>query len=273
MPLADTPQGALFYARSGPPRHTSGCSEGQYPQPPPMLLIHGAGGSHLLWPAALRRMAGLSVLALDLPGHGRSAGTACGTIAEYAQAVAAFIRAMAIAPVVIVGHSMGGAIGLELALECADCVAGLVLIAAGAHMPITPTLLNRLKQDFEGALELIARTAWAPDANPALIRLGSTTLRATGPAVLHADFSACQRFDPADRLREISQPCLIVAGQLDQIVPPSQASLLAGQIAGSRHAVIEGAGHMLTLERPQAVAQAIRTFLQSECEIDPGEQA
>ncbi|MBP6788450.1 MAG: alpha/beta fold hydrolase, partial [Candidatus Promineofilum sp.] len=74
---------------------------------PALLLLHGAGGSHLVWPGALRRLAGTRVLALDLPGHGRSAPPGRRAIAHYTAAVADFIAAVGLPEVVIAGHSMG----------------------------------------------------------------------------------------------------------------------------------------------------------------------
>lgn len=259
MPFVPTSHGELFYVRTGAQPHA-----GAGHRAAPVLLIHGAGSSHLLWPAELRRMVGMSVLALDLPGHGRSGGEVCATIDGHAEAVAEFIRAAGLPPAVIVGHSMGGAIALTLALDWAPCVAGVVAIATAARLPISPVLTAALERDFEAALDLIGRTAWAPGADRSLVERGSRALRETGPAVLRADFAACSRFDVTERLGAIGQPCLLVAGQLDRIVPPESTSRMRERIPGSRLVVIEGAGHMLTLERPQAVPQAIRAFLNAE---------
>jgi len=99
---------------------------------PPVILIHGAGGNHLYWPPELRRLAGFRVLALDLPGHGKSSGVGLQSIRDYASSLMTYMDAVGLSRAVIVGHSMGGAIALTLCLDHAERVAGLGLIATGA---------------------------------------------------------------------------------------------------------------------------------------------
>jgi pimeloyl-ACP methyl ester carboxylesterase len=257
VPVVSTPQGPLYYALCRAPQER--CRRA--PERPPIVLIHGAGGDHLLWPAALRRAADRRVYALDLPGHGRAGGLACRTVEENAQAVAGFLRAEGVGPAVLVGHSMGGAVGLAVALGDPGCVAALVLIASAAQLPASAALLARLERDFEGALELIARTAWAPGAPAALVERGRQALCAAGPQTLLADLRACQRFDVGGRLAEIRVPCLVVAGEADRIVPLDASARLAAGLAHSRFTVISGGGHMLSLEQPEQVAAAVRAFV------------
>ena len=95
---------------------------------PLVVLIHGAAGTHLDWPPHLRRLDAASVYAIDLPGHGRSPGPACSTVDQYAEVVAAFITELDLAEVVLVGHSMGGAVALTIARQQPGAVMGLVLI-------------------------------------------------------------------------------------------------------------------------------------------------
>ncbi len=84
---------------------------------PPLLLIHGAGGTHMHWPAALRRLADWNVYALDLPGHGKSPGPGRDSIAAYCDVVYGVIQALGLERAVLAGHSMGGAIVQEFALH------------------------------------------------------------------------------------------------------------------------------------------------------------
>ncbi|TLN23779.1 alpha/beta fold hydrolase, partial [bacterium] len=74
---------------------------------PPVILIHGAGSSHLCWPAALRRLPGCRVLALDLPGHGRSSGVGLQSLDALADRLVDFLEALGLYQAVFVGHSMG----------------------------------------------------------------------------------------------------------------------------------------------------------------------
>lgn len=228
---------------------------------PTLVLVHGAGGSRLLWPPQLRRLPGATVYTLDLPGHGRSDGPACDTIAGYAQAIVAFLDESGIERAVIAGHSMGGAIALTLALDYAERVAGLVLVATGARLRVAPAILESIRGDFEAAIELVSRAIWAPTADPTLVERGRQTLLEAGPDVLVSDLTACDRFDVMERLGEIAVPTLVVAGSADLLTPLKYAHFLAEHIPNARCEVLEGAGHMLMLERPAEVARAVRGFL------------
>ncbi len=250
MPRIDTAAGELFYTiKRGP---TDG---------PTMLLVHGAGGSRLHWPPELRRMAGVTVYTLDLPGHGQSPGSGCDTIERYADAVVAFVKESGIDDATIVGHSMGGAIAQRLALEHVPWISALGLIATGACLRVAPAILESIRDDFDHAVGLVTRYAWGPEASVSLMELGREALMDTGPDVLLGDFLACDSFDVMDRLGEIEIPVLVVSGTADALTPVKYACFLAEHIADSRLVTVEGAGHMVMLERPREVGEAVREFL------------
>ena len=228
---------------------------------PAMVLVHGAGGTHLHWSAGLRRLSGVSVYAIDLPGHGRSAGEGCDTVAGYAEAVAAFLRAVGVERAIVTGHSMGGAVAQTMALDFTACVAGLVLVGTGGRLRVAPTILEGIRADFAKSVELITRFAWSPETPPRLTELGRQALVETGPDVLSGDFCACDRFDVMERLGEIKVPTLIVTGTADQLTPVKYARFLAESIPGARLTTVEGAGHMVMLERPAEVETAVQEFL------------
>jgi pimeloyl-ACP methyl ester carboxylesterase len=94
---------------------------------------------------------------------------------------------------------MGGAIALTLALYFPTHVAGLVLIATGARLRVAPAILDGMRNNFEGSVELITRFAWSPETKPALTELGRQALLETSPDVLLGDFSACDRFNVMER--------------------------------------------------------------------------
>lgn len=250
MPYAKTAPGDLFYTVS------RGATDR-----PTLVLVHGAGGSRLHWPAQLRRLSGATVYTLDLPGHGRSAGPGCDTVADYAQAVAAFLDAVEARPATIVGHSMGGAVALQLAFDFAGRVAGLVLVATGARLRVAPAILEGIRTNFTGSVDLITRFAWSAEASPRLARLGQQALQEAGAEVLLGDFAACDRFDVMERLGEIRVPTLVVTGSADQMTPAKYAHFLVEHIAGARLVTVASAGHMVMLEQPAEVAQAVQDFL------------
>lgn len=237
--------------------HRAAASPGR----PALVLIHGAGGNLYHWPPVLRRLPGEDVLALDLPGHGRSSGPGCTTIAAYAAVVAAWLDQLALPPCVVAGHSMGGAIALELALRQAQRLRGLVLIATGARLRVHPDILHRMRDDPAAAARQIVEWAYGPQATPEQKRQYLRHLLAVDREVLYGDWLACDGFDVRNQLGAISLPTLILAGTADIMTPPKWAAFLAEHIPGADPAWIEGAGHMLPLERPTEVAAAIAGFM------------
>jgi pimeloyl-ACP methyl ester carboxylesterase len=228
-----------------------------------LVLVHGAGGSHLSWPPQLRRLPGLRVYALDLPGHGRSADAGQASIPAYAQALAAWLSACGLNRVILAGHSMGSAIALRLALDHPDRVDRLVLIGAGARLRVHPDLLQKSGDPatFLEAVSLVVEWSYAEQAPPDLVRLARRRLEETPPQVLQADFQACNGFDITDSLEQVRQPALVVCGQADRMTPPKYASFLASRLPGARLVVIPRAGHMVMLERPDEVAAKVASFL------------
>jgi pimeloyl-ACP methyl ester carboxylesterase len=252
MPYAHTVYGDLFYAIS--PRQAPTTT-------PPLVLLHGVGGTHLLWPAALRRLPSTSVYALDLPGHGRSGGSAQPLIEHYVEAVDDFLQMAGLQQAVVAGHSMGGAVALKLGLDHAQQVAGLVLIATGARLRVAPPTFEALQGDINQAAKRFSQTAWGAEADQQMVTEGRLALAESGRDVLLADFRATDRFDVTDQLIQIRQPTLIIVGTRDQLTPPRYSEDMNKRITDSRLVKIEGAGHMVMLERPDETAGAIRQLL------------
>jgi pimeloyl-ACP methyl ester carboxylesterase len=230
---------------------------------PPLVLIHGAGGTRLYWPPRLRRIRGWDVYALDLPGHGASPGPGWSTIGDYRQAVAAWMDGLGLPACVVVGHSMGGAIAQSLALDAPARVAGLVLVGTGARLRVHPMLLEAVRSGGLGA-EAIGglMSAWyAPQAAPRLRELAARGLAAANPDVLRGDLEACDGFDIMGRLDAVGTPALVLVGEADQMTPVKYAQYLAAHLAGARLEIIPAAGHMVMLEQPEAVEAALTRWL------------
>jgi pimeloyl-ACP methyl ester carboxylesterase len=251
MPYAELDTGKLFYAQS----------RGRDPGAPTLVLIHGAGGSHLHWPAELRRLPGATVYALDLPGHGRSDGPGCDSIVAYVAALIGFLDATGTERAVLVGHSMGGAISQMTALTHPGRVAGLVLVGTGARLRVAPAILEGILDDFDAAIDLVTRFAWAKDAPQELTRRGRQMMAQTPPEVMHGDFAACDAFDVLQRLGEIDAPTLVITGTADLLTPHKYGAFLAEHIPNARLVTVEGGGHMMALEQPGPVAGAVAEFI------------
>lgn len=231
-------------------------------QGPAVVLIHGAGGTHLIWPSPLRYLPGATVYALDLPGHGRSQGAGRQHIKEYARDVVGFLDGVGVERAVLVGHSMGGAIAQTLAVTVPLRVLGLVLVATGARLRVAPAILEGLQSDLRTTVALIAQWAWGPGADPALVARGQRLMEMTQPRVLQGDFLACDQFDLRQEISQIAVPTLVLTGSEDRMTPPRFGQWLAEQIPGARFALIEEAGHMLMLERSDQVAGQIQRWLE-----------
>jgi pimeloyl-ACP methyl ester carboxylesterase len=229
----------------------------------PVLLIHGAGENHLVWPIGLRRLPGTIVYAIDLPGHGKSTGTGRSTIDAYTEWLMSFLEALQVPAAVFIGHSLGGAITQQAALTHPDRTAALVLVATGARLRVAPQLLAQAQNDFPAAVALAGQWEWGSAANEELKRLGQQQLLANTPAVLLNDYRACDAFDVREKLKTITAPTLIVAGEADQMTPLKHAAFMAEQIPQARLSVMPEAGHMVMLEAADAVTQVITDFLRA----------
>lgn len=250
MPTLFLNQQPVFYAphTSQPSRHN-------------IILLHGAGGSHLVWPAALRRLPNAIVYALDLPGHGRSGGSGYAQISEYAAAVSQFIQALALTDVVLVGHSMGGAVAQTLALRQPPELAALVLVGTGAKLRVSPAILEQIVPNFEQAVRTINQFSWGAAAPPQMAARGYELLAQTEPQVMVRDFNACDQFDIRDQLAQINVPTLVIAASEDQLTPPKHGRFLADHIPQAQFTLLDGAGHMMMVEKPAETAAAITGFL------------
>lgn len=228
-----------------------------------LVLLHGAGGSHLSFPPQIRRVSDFRVYALDLPGHGKSGGEGERSIFAYAARVSDWMQTTGLAATVFVGHSMGSAIAQTLALEIPERVLGLGLIGAGARLRVNPQLLEEIAapETYQVALEKIV--AWSFDATclPSLRELAARRMAETRPGVLLADFLACHAFDLTERISEIRCPTLVVCGANDKMTPPRNAHFLAERIPSAHLEIVPEAGHMVMLEKPEAVAGALARFL------------
>lgn len=223
----------------------------------PLVLLHGAGATGRVWQHQL--LAFPRAVAPDLPGH--PGGSALTSIAEMAAWVRRLLGERGQGPVVLGGHSLGSAVVLQTALEAPERLRGLILIGAGARLRVRREFFDLIRSDFGAAVDELLRWWFAPEASPRAVARAREALYALPPAALDADFRAADGFDLMDRVREIALPVLIVCGEADRMTPVKYAEYLRDQIAGSHLEIIPRAGHMVMLEQPRAVNEALTGFL------------
>lgn len=229
---------------------------------PTICLVHGAGSSTAVW---IRQLEGLAdsarVLALDLPGHGGSAGQSCRTIAEYAATVHGVVEQMKLEGLILTGHSMGGAVAQAFALAYPEHLAGLILVGTGARLRVLPKIFELLERDYPEGVRFLIQLGVSL-ATPAELReaLFRDTLR-TPQAVTLGDFQACDAFDVMERVNAIRVPTLVICGTDDRLTPPKYARFLQDRIPGARLTLIPEAGHFVQLERPDETTAAMRAFV------------
>jgi len=238
---------------------------------PAIVFLHGAGMDHTNWQLPARWFAwhGHSVLAVDLPGHGRSDGPALGSVGEMAGWVGALLDATGVERAALVGNSMGAAIVLEAAAALGGRITRLALLGTGVAIPVNRDLLATAKEAPERAYEMMTAWAHGPDARlggnpaPGLWMTGGTLalFARNRPGVLHADLAACNAWTTGpEAARKVACPTLVVIAANDIMTPPKSGRALAELIAGSRSITLPATGHMLMAEAPDAVLDALIGF-------------
>jgi pimeloyl-ACP methyl ester carboxylesterase len=234
-----------------------------------VVLLHGAGMDHTAWALHDRWFAhhGYSVLAPDMPGHGRSAGAALKSIAEMADWTAALIAAAGAEKARLVGHSMGSLVALETAVRHPGRVTALTLIGTSAKMAVGPDLLKAAEANDHDAVDMVSiwglgfAAGLGGSLAPGLWMHGGAQrlIEQSRPGVLYADLAACNAYEGAlEAAAKVKVPATVIVGERDMMTPAKAGRALAAALPGSRTVVLAGAGHMMMAERPDELLAAMR---------------
>jgi pimeloyl-ACP methyl ester carboxylesterase len=239
------------------------------PAQPTVVFLHGAGMDHTVWALQTRWFAhhGRNVLALDLPGHGRSPGAELRTIEAMADLVGAVVASAGAERVALVGHSMGALVALEAASALSARAFGLALLGVTPLMPVHPDLLGSAERGEHGAVDFMVTWAvgraaqlGANDA-PGLWLTGAAMrlLERADPRSLAADLAACNAYrDGLAAAGKVACPTLLLLGGDDRMTPPGKAVDFARAFPNGRSTVLRGIGHMMMLEDPGATLTALQ---------------
>jgi pimeloyl-ACP methyl ester carboxylesterase len=239
---------------------------------PTIVFVHGALHDHSVWTLAARWFAhhGHGVLALDLPGHGRSDGPARESVEAMAEWLLTVLDVAGVEAASLVGHSMGSLVVLEAAARAPSRARHLVLVGTAAPMIVAPALLDSAANDPQAAIRSVnawshstnaakpshpGPGAWLHGGNIALMR----RMQAAEPMtnLFLTDFRACNAYRGAlDAAARVDCKSTIVVGRRDQMTVPKEAASLAAAL-GTTPVVLD-AGHALTTEAPDALLKALR---------------
>jgi pimeloyl-ACP methyl ester carboxylesterase len=239
---------------------------------PSVVFVHGAAHDHSVWALQSRYFAwhGFNALAVDLPGHGRSAGAPLASIEAIADWIDALLDAAAIERASLVGHSMGSLAVLECAARHAARVERVALLGPAVPMAVSDALLDAARDDEQLAYDMI--NAWSFSAGKALGANPSPGMSMTGNAMrlmqrskrgtLHNDLSACRAYARGlDAAAAVVCPALVILGARDLMAPAKAVPPLLAALRDHRVVTYADTGHALMAEQPDAVLDALQVFL------------
>lgn len=289
MPMRFTLAGRQLHADQTP---------GATPDARCVVFVHGALNDRSVWTHAARwcQTQGLGVLVPDLPGHGLSEGPPDADIGAMADTVLALLRSAGLGQVVLVGHSMGSLIALEVAARLArqdgtpqdPQISDLVLVGTAFPMRVAPVLLQQAADAPLQAIELIASLSHAGPSDGRAERQAASRARMQQVlagcdarllpegrrTLLELDLAACDRYDAAlaaaHRLAQADRPprCHLICGELDQMTPVRRTAALRDALQARSHTLAQ-AGHAMMEEDPEGFAAALQAVLQAETMLRP----
>ena len=231
-------------------------------QRPALVFLHGASSTNEVWHAQwLYFKDRTKVIIPDLPGHGDSSGNSCDSVDTYAGIVIELIKKLHLDRFILIGHSMGGATAQKIALTHPDLLAGLVLAATGARLKVLPQLFSTIETNYDQYIELATSFSMAETADEQKKHLFREVLYRSSPKTAYDDFTACNKFDVMNAIEDIKLKTLIIAGNKDVTTPLKYSQYLNQKITDSRLEIIDGAGHMVMMEKPDEVNKAIDSFI------------
>jgi pimeloyl-ACP methyl ester carboxylesterase len=244
------------------------------PEQNTVVFIHGAAMDHSVWVLQSRYFAfhGRNVLAVDLPGHGRSAGPALASIGAMADWLVALLDAAGVKTAALVGHSMGSLVALEAAARYPERVQALALLGCAFPMAVAKPLLETAQADDPAAIEMIVAWGHGPAAQlggnraPGLWMTGGgrRLLEKALPGVLYNDLKACNDYqDGLASAAQVRCPTLLVLGKRDLMTPPRAVQGLLDVMKNARLVLLENCGHMLFYEQPDETLDALLGWVPS----------
>jgi pimeloyl-ACP methyl ester carboxylesterase len=236
------------------------------PTNPTLIFVHGAGGDKSQWDFQKKYFIEkqFGIIVLSLPGHGSSSDSELISIEAYTKSLHALLVTLNFKKGILIGHSMGGAIALQMILHYTDlAIENLVLIGSGAKLGVAPIFFDTLEKDFKNALKLMEIYAYHEKTDRELkLQNGKVALK-NGANIFIKDFQACDDFDVRSRLNEITIPTLIICGKDDKLTPVKHSNFLHENISNSNISIIPESSHFVFQEKSVEVNQLIEQWISS----------
>ncbi len=245
------------------------------PALPTAVFIHGAQNDHSVWILQTRYFAhhGLSVLAVDLPGHGRSGGEPLASVEAMADWLNALLDRAGVTTAILIGHSMGSLIALEAASRSPSRVKGVALVGTAYPMKVSAALLETSRAREQVAIDWVniwshSTIAQKPSApGPGFWVHGGNQrlmqrIAARNPAkVFFTDFSACNDYANGEQAAaSLACAALFLLGRKDVMTPARAAASLSSKMKNASTVTLPASGHALMAEQPDQVLDALFAF-------------
>ena len=226
-----------------------------------LVFIHGSGGNSSAWSHQYARLhKRFNIAAVNLPGHGQSGGQGEQDISAYVLKLKEILGVLNLQSPVLIGHSLGAAVALGFAAAHPREISAAVAVGGGLTMPVNPDILAGLRAHPEVIIDMICKISVAKENRPVFFDALRKSLAQADIDVLAGDMLACSKFDLARELKKIIMPVLVVCGKEDKMTPPASSEQIAAGIPGAKLALIEGAGHMVMMEKPSSFNQLLCDF-------------
>jgi pimeloyl-ACP methyl ester carboxylesterase len=246
------------------------------PNLPTIVFVHGAQNDHSVWAMQSRYLAhhGFSVLAIDLPGHGRSAAPALTSIEQIAQWLLELIDLCGVQDAYLVGHSMGSLIALEASAMAPELIQKLALLGTAFPMKVADTLLFAAQNEEQSAIDMVniwshTSIAHKPSCpgpgfyvQNASQRLMQRISKVNPDQVFYTDFTACNNYlNGENAAKTVRCPTLFILAKQDMMTPVKASARLSNEISDKQIKIIDNCGHSMMTEQADEVLDALFSFM------------
>lgn len=245
----------------------------------PVVLVHGMGSDHTIWEGIVPLLQKkYRVLAVDLRGHGwTSKNPGPYSMGLFSRDIYGFLEALDIGQAHFMGHSMGGAVLQELAIQKADIISSLTFISSFAYIDhqlqeVFMKLIKILREDgynafFDACLKLANNPNYIQKNEELFSKVRYIMAKKSSITALEDTINACLKVNYLDSLKRVKTPTLVIAGKEDVLVPAYHGIKIKNSIPHSKIEIMAAASHNMLVEQPIETYRIIKNFISSGVKI------